>query len=56
MEPAGQPVSMVHGHLRPLVLSRIEGQIKRKYRRYPDHDRFHERGGVVPAAHEKVGG
>ncbi len=45
---------MVHGHLRPFVLGGIEGQIKRKYRRYPGHDRFHERGGAVPAAHETV--
>lgn len=29
---------MVHGHLRPFVLGGIEGQIKWKYRRYPDHD------------------
>ena len=28
VEPAGQPVSMVHGHLRPFVLGGIEGQIK----------------------------
>ena len=27
-EPAGRPVPMVHGHLRPFVLGGIEGQIK----------------------------
>ncbi len=47
---------MVHGHLRPFVLGGIEGQIKGKYRRDPDHDRFYERGGAVPATHETVGG